>query len=67
MDFIRTGKSVFGKSHMIEKIIKQRKVSKREVFYVCDEVRDLEAAIKSGIKPVAVRGVQHQRYTQKKS
>jgi len=53
-DFIRTGKSVFGKSHMINKIIKQRKVSKNEVFYVCDEVRDIEAARKSGIKSIAV-------------
>ena len=53
-DFIRTGKSVFGKSHMINKIIKQRKVGKNEVFYVCDEVRDIEAARKSGIKSIAV-------------
>jgi len=53
-DFIRTGKSVFGKSHIISKIIKQRKVSKNEVFYVCDEVRDIEAARKSGIKSIAV-------------
>lgn len=53
-DFIRTGKSVFGKSHLINKIIKQRKVNKSEIFYVCDEVRDIEAARKSGIKSVAV-------------
>ncbi len=53
-DFVRTGKSVFGKSHMINKIIKQRKVRKSDVFYVCDEVRDIEAAKKSGIKSVAV-------------
>jgi len=53
-DFIRTGKSVFGKSHMINKIMKQRNVSKCDVFYVCDEVRDIEAARKSGIKSIAV-------------
>ena len=53
-DFIRTGKSVFGKSHLINKIIKQRKVSKSDAFYVCDEVRDIEAARKSGIKSIAV-------------
>ncbi len=53
-DFIRTGKSVFGKSHMINKIIKQRHVSKSEAFYVCDEVRDIEAARKSGIKSIVV-------------
>ena len=53
-DFVRTGKSVFGKSHIINKIIKQRHVNKNEVFYVCDEVRDIEAARKSGIKSIAV-------------
>ncbi len=53
-DFIRTGKSVFGKSHMLNKIIKQRKANKDDVFYVCDEVRDIEAAKKSGIKSIAV-------------
>ena len=53
-DFIRTGKSVFGKSHMINKIIKQRHVNKNEAFYVCDEVRDIEAARKSGIRSIAV-------------
>ena len=53
-DFIRTGKSVFGKSHMINKIIKQRHVNKKEAFYVCDEVRDIEAARKSGIRSIAV-------------
>ena len=53
-DFIYTGKSVFGKSHMINKVIKQRMIGKNDVVYVCDEVRDLEAARKSGIKSIAV-------------
>ncbi len=53
-EFVRTGKSVFGKSHLINKIIKQRNASKTDVFYVCDEVRDIEAARKSGIKSIAV-------------
>ena len=53
-DFIRAGKSVFGKSHMINKIIKQNQTEKNNVFYVCDEVRDIEAAKKSGIKSIAV-------------
>ena len=53
-DFVRTGKSVFGKSHVINKIINQRKSDRRDVFYVCDEVRDIEAARKSGIMSVAV-------------
>lgn len=53
-DFIYTGKSVFGKSHIINKIIKQEKISQNEITYVCDEVRDIEAAKKSGIKVIAV-------------
>ena len=53
-DFVHTGKSVFGKSHVINKIMKQRKMNKSEVFYVCDEVRDIDAARKSGIKSIAV-------------
>jgi phosphoglycolate phosphatase-like HAD superfamily hydrolase len=39
---------------MINKIIKQRKIIKSEMFYVCDEVRDIVAAQKSGIKSIAV-------------
>ncbi len=53
-EFVRTGKSVFGKSYMINKIIKQQHLNQDDVFYVCDEVRDIEAARKSGIKSVAV-------------
>jgi len=53
-DFIHTGKSVFGKSHIINKIIKQQKINKNEIIYVCDEIRDIEAAKKSGIKVAAV-------------
>lgn len=53
-EFVRTGKSVFGKSHMINKIIKQQNLDQHDIFYVCDEVRDIDAARKSGIRSVAV-------------
>ena len=53
-EFVHTGKSVFGKSHMINKIIKHQHLNPNDVFYVCDEVRDIEAARKSGIRSVAV-------------
>ena len=53
-DFIHTGKSVFGKSHVINKILKQQNVDQRDTFYVCDEIRDIEAAKKSGIMSIAV-------------
>ena len=39
---------------MINKIIKQNQAQKNNVFYVCDEVRDIEAARKSGIQSIAV-------------
>ncbi len=53
-EFVKTGKSVFGKSHMINKIVKQQNLEQHDVFYVCDEIRDIEAARKSGIKSIAV-------------
>jgi phosphoglycolate phosphatase-like HAD superfamily hydrolase len=53
-EFVRTGKSVFGKSHLINKIVKHQNLERGNVFYVCDEVRDIEAARKSGIRSVAV-------------
>ncbi|QMU55141.1 MAG: HAD hydrolase-like protein [Nitrosopumilus sp.] len=53
-EFVRTGKSVFGKSHLINMIVKQWYLNPNDVFYVCDEIRDIEAAKKSGIQSVAV-------------
>ena len=53
-DFVYTEKSVFGKSHIINKIVKQKKINKNETYYVCDEVRDIEAARKSKVKSIAV-------------
>ena len=53
-DFVYTEKSVFGKSHIINKIVKHKKLNKNETYYVCDEVRDIEAARKSKIKSIAV-------------
>lgn len=53
-EFVQTGKSVFGKSHLINKIIRQRRLDQSEVFYVCDEIRDIEAAQKSRIRSIAV-------------
>ena len=53
-DFIHTGKSVFGKSHIINKILKQKRLDQKDVFYVCDEIRDIEAAKNSGIKTIGV-------------
>lgn len=53
-DFIYIGKSVFGKSHIINKILKQKRIEKIDVFYICDEIRDIDAAKKSNVKTIAV-------------
>ena len=53
-EFVKTGKSVFGKSHVINKIVRQQNLDRHNVLYVCDEIRDIEAARKSGITSVAV-------------
>jgi phosphoglycolate phosphatase len=42
------------KSSAIKKIIKKEKLVRADCFYICDEVRDVEAAKKAGIKSVGV-------------
>jgi phosphoglycolate phosphatase len=53
-DFIVSSKSFFGKDKKISKVITQRKINKEKVLYIGDEVRDIEAAKKAGIKVIAV-------------
>jgi len=45
---------LLGKARGIKRVIKQRKMLKREVLYVGDEVRDVIAARKAGIDVAAV-------------
>lgn len=45
---------LLGKARGIKRVIKQRKLLKREVLYVGDEVRDVVAARKAGIDMAAV-------------
>lgn len=47
-------KSYFGKSHTLDGLLKKIKADKKDVYYIGDEVRDVEAAKKSGIRSVAV-------------
>lgn len=47
-------KSYFGKSHTLDGLLKKIKSDKKDVYYIGDEVRDVEAAKKSGIRSVAV-------------
>lgn len=54
IDFIRSDVHIFGKARSISKVLKEKKIPKDQVVYIGDEVRDIEAAQKIGIKIIAV-------------
>lgn len=54
VDAIRTENSLFGKPRVIEGLIRKFGLEKENVVYVADEVRDVEAANKVGIKVISV-------------
>ena len=53
-DFIYWGGHLFGKAQKIKRILKTRKLDPKNVIYIGDEVRDMTAAKKAGIKSGAV-------------
>lgn len=53
-DFILGNISAFNKHKSINKLVKKKKLNPEEVIMIGDEVRDVEAAKKSGIKIAAV-------------
>ncbi len=53
-DFIYSGATLFGKSKIINNILKQENLNYEQFFYVGDETRDIEAARRSYIKAIAV-------------
>ena len=53
-DFLYSGKSVFGKGKVLKKLITKNNLKKERVFYVGDEVRDMNAGKKSKVITVAV-------------
>lgn len=53
-DFIYSGSRIFGKSVILKFLLKKHKLAPKDVVYICDEVRDIEAARKVKIKAVAV-------------
>ena len=53
-DFIYSGSRIFGKSVILKFLLKKHKLAPQNVVYICDEVRDIEAARKVKIKVVAV-------------
>jgi phosphoglycolate phosphatase-like HAD superfamily hydrolase len=53
-DFLETGSPVLGKPRRIRAIMKKHGYTKADVVYIGDEVRDIEAARKVGVKVIAV-------------
>jgi len=53
-DFIYSGRNIFGKDKVMKKLLKDKKLSSGTTVYVGDEVRDIDAAKKAGIKIAAV-------------
>jgi phosphoglycolate phosphatase len=52
--FIFSGASIFGKHHDIKKVMKERGLKKEEIIYIGDELRDIHACNKIGVKIIAV-------------
>ncbi|WP_106769105.1 HAD-IA family hydrolase [Paenibacillus faecalis] len=53
-DFVYTASSIFGKEKALRKLLKERGISKDEVLYIGDELRDAEACRNLGIACVMV-------------
>lgn len=53
-DGVYGGASVLNKGSALKKVIKKNKIDKKTCYYVGDEVRDIVAASKAGVEPVAV-------------
>lgn len=53
-DFIYTNSRVFGKSSSLKRLFKKYNASPEDIVYIGDEVRDIEAARKVGIKILSV-------------
>ncbi len=53
-DFIYTGKSILGKDKVLKRMLKNQKLDKQQILYFGDEVRDVVACKKVGLKVVAV-------------
>jgi phosphoglycolate phosphatase len=52
--FIYTSRNIFGKSRVLRRILRQERLLHREVLFIGDEIRDVEAGKKLQIDTVAV-------------
>ena len=53
-DFVTWGRSVLGKKRILSRMLKRYHFDKKEVIYVGDQVRDIEAAHKLDLQIIAV-------------
>ena len=53
-EFIYSGITIFGKTTIINNVLKQQQIKPEAVIYVGDETRDIEASKKARIKVIAV-------------
>jgi len=53
-EFVHTGVTIFGKTTIINNVLKQRQIKTQEVIYVGDETRDIEASKKAQIRICSV-------------
>jgi phosphoglycolate phosphatase len=53
-DFIYSGVTIFGKTTIINNVLRQKHFNPEAVIYVGDETRDIESAKKANIKVIAV-------------
>jgi phosphoglycolate phosphatase len=53
-DFIESSSKLLGKGSVLRRLMKQHHVAPREIFFVGDELRDVEAAQETGVHMAAV-------------
>jgi phosphoglycolate phosphatase len=53
-EFIHSGVTIFGKTTIMNNLLRQKQLKTQEVIYVGDETRDVESSKKANIKVVAV-------------
>ena len=54
IDFVYTNRSLFGKEYLIKKMLRSQHLESGEILYVGDEIRDVEACKKIGVKVISV-------------
>jgi phosphoglycolate phosphatase len=53
-EFIHSGVTIFGKTTIINNVLRQKQLKTQQVIYVGDETRDIEASRKANIKVIGV-------------